>query len=128
MFKPNTLLKVVSILMIILGVLGLIGTALLMAVIPKMGDLPGVNAGMLDMAFSPFSIGLSLVSTLCAIIAGILGVCGKSYKGAVIVMGIYTAALVISAVMGVATTGFTYTTVTGFILPILYWWGLYQSK
>ena len=53
---------------------------------------------------------------------------GKNYKGAVVAAGIYTALIVVSTVMTIAGGTFTLASVIGYIIPLLYWWGLYQSK
>lgn len=128
MFKPKTLLKVVSILFIIGGVLGLAGTIVSYAMLPKLSDIPGVDMSLLTSALTPFNLILSLVSGISAIAAGIFGCSGKSAKWAVITAGVHTAILLLSAiqtVMGGMATPFL---ILDFIVPSLYWWGFYQSK
>lgn len=129
MFKPKTLLKVVAILFIITGVLGIISTGFTYVMLPKMmTELQGVDTSMLEAAFTPLNMVLSVISCIASIGAGIVGVSGKSVKWATIFIAIYTVIVVISMVQMVMTGTFTALAVIDFILPALYWWGLYQSK
>ena len=128
MFKPTKMLKVVSVIMLIFAVIGLISVVFSMAMIPKIADMPGVDTSMLMSALTPLNIAISLISSASCIAAAILGICGKSYKAALIAMGLYTLLIVISAVQSIVGGTFTFISVVGYILPVLYWWGLYQSK
>lgn len=128
MFKPKTLLKVVSILFIISGVFGIIGTVAGYAMLPKMSEVPGVDMSVLEAAYTPFNLVISIVSSIGCVGAGIFGVSGKSLKWAVIFAGIYTALLIVSIIETIIAGTFTVFSVVDVILPALYWWGLYQSK
>lgn len=131
MFKPKTLLKVISVLMIILGVLGLIGTIIGLVTLPQMVEqlkASGMDTALIEQANSPLNIALSIVSVLAGILAGIFGVTGKSFRGALISMIVYTIIIIISYVQVVMQGAFTASNWISLALPILYWWGLYQSK
>lgn len=128
MFKPKMLLKVVSILLIIGGVLGLAGTALSYIMLPKLTDLPGFDMSMLESTLTPLNLIMSLISGVCAIAAGFFGFSGRSAKWVVITAGIYTAILLISVVQTVMSGMATAFLAADFIVPSLYWWGFYQSK
>ena len=126
MFKPNKLLRVISMLMIIFGFISLIFSAIGYATMSKASGL--VDQSLIDTAMNPVNIVISLVSAVCCIAAGFFGRGGKNYKGAVVAAGIYTALIVVSTVMTIAGGTFTLASVIGYIMPLLYWWGLYQSK
>lgn len=128
MFKPKTLLKVVSILFIISGVFGMIGTLAGYAMLPKMSEIPGVDVSLLEEAYTPLNLVISIVSSIGCIGAGIFGVSGRSFRWALVFAGIYTALLVISIIQTIIAGTFTVFAVVNVILPALYWWGLYQSK
>ena len=128
MFKPTKSLKIVSVLFIISAVLGMIGTAILYIMIPKMQEIPGVDMSILDSALTPLNLAMAVVSSVVSVAAGIFGFGGRSKKGAAISMGVYTAVLVASVVQLMASGMFTAFAAVDFILPVLYWWGLYQSE
>lgn len=133
MFKPKTLLKVVSILLIILGALGLIGLVLGFfgaSVINSSSD-PAVTQTIKDTvneAYTPLNLTLGVASSLVMVLSGILGLIGKSFKAALIVMVIYTIYLIADIAINIPTLGFNPVSMINFILPILYFWGLYQSQ
>lgn len=126
MFRPNKLLKVVSILMIIFGILGLVFSIIGYATMSQVSGL--IDQSLIDAAMNPVNIATSLISTTCCILAGFFGRGGKNFKGAVITAGIYTGLMVISTIMTIVDGTFTFITIFGYIIPLLYWWGLYQSK
>ena len=128
MFKPTKLLKIVSVLFIISAVLGMIGTAILYIMIPKMQEIPGVDMSILDSALTPLNLAMAVVSSVVSVAAGIFWFGGRSKKGAAVSMGVYTAVLVASVVQLMASGMFTAFAAVDFILPVLYWWGLYQSE
>ena len=128
MFRPKTLLKVVSILFIISGVFGFIGTAAGYVMIPKMSEIPGVDMSVLEAAYTPLNLIISIVSSIGCVGAGIFGVSGKSMKWALIFAGVYTVLLIVSIIQTIVAGTFTAFSVVNIIVPSLYWWGLYQSK
>ncbi|MCI8559665.1 MAG: hypothetical protein HFH03_00850 [Dorea sp.] len=128
MFKPTKLLKIVSVLFIISGVFGIFGTAVSYIMLPKMREIPGIDMTMIEAVLTPFSLIISMVSCLCSIAAGIFGFGGRSKKGAVICAGIYLVLLLVSVAQMAMNGTFTVFVAVDFILPVLYWWGLYQSE
>lgn len=128
MFKSTRLLKVVSVIMIIFSVIGIASLAFTYTMIPKMGDVAGIDTSLIEAAYSPLNIAISVVSSISCIMAGIFGVSGKSFKGAVICEGIYTVILLYNMISSVLTSGLVWTQIFSVILPLLYWWGIYQSK
>lgn len=128
MYKPTKLLKVVSVIFIITAILGIFGTAVLYIMIPKMREIPGVDMSTIEAVLTPLNLVMSVLSCICAVAAGIFGFGGRSKKGAVICAGIYTALLVVSEVQLALNGTFTAFSAVDFILPLLYWWGLYQSE
>lgn len=128
MFKPTKLLKIVSVLFIISGVFGIFGTAVSYIMLPKMREIPGIDMTMIEAVLTPFSLIISMVSCLCSIVAGIFGFGGRSKKGAVICAGIYLVLLLVSVAQMAMNGTFTVFVAVDFILPVLYWWGLYQSE
>ena len=126
MFRPNKLLKVVSILMIIFGILGLVFSIIGYATMSQVSGL--IDQSLIDAAMNPVNIATSLISTIRCILAGFFGRGGKNFKGAVITAGFYTGLMVISTIMTIVDGTFTFITIFGYIIPLLYWWGLYQSK
>ncbi len=128
MFKPTTLLKVVSIIMIIFGAIGLLGTGVSYAVLPSMGDIPGVDMSIITDTLTPLNLAIAVLSGILEIAAGIFGVSGKSLKAATVIMGIYTIMIIGSLIQSMMLIGMSFTYVFNLILPVLFWWGLYQSK
>lgn len=128
MFKPKTLLKVVSILLMIGGVLGIFGTILSYAMLPKLSDIPGIDMSLITSALTPLNLIMSLISGISAIAAGFFGFSGKSVKWLLITAGIYTVILLISVIQTVMNGMATAFMIVDFIVPSLYWWGFYQSK
>lgn len=128
MFKPKTMLKVVSILFIIFGIFGILGTAVSYIMIPKMGEIPGVDMSVIEAAITPLNLMISIISSISCIAGGIFGISGRSLKGAIISAGVYSVLLLISVVQSALNGTFTFLVVIDFILPALYWWGLYQSE
>lgn len=133
MFKPKTLLKVVSILLIIFGALGLIITALGIfgAQVINDASTPNITQNLKDAvneAYTPLTIALSFAGGLICILSGILGLIGKSFKAALIAIVLYIVIEIVNIAMAIPTSGFSVISLISFILPILFLWGLYQSK
>lgn len=126
MFKPNKLLKVVSIIFIVLAVMGAIGTVGSYFMLQSMGDVVnGVDMSAVKAMATPLTLLQGLFSSLLMLVCGIFGLNGKSFKVCVIGMIIY---LVIAFIQSIMLVGFQVFSIIDFILPILYLWGLYQSK
>lgn len=131
MFKPKKLLKVVSILLIIFGILGIISVPALYFIMQSLEEVPGITKQMLDQVaslFTPLNLFWSLLPSCLLVAAGILGVMGKSFNACLILMIIYTLILIMNQISSLSTTGFSVTIIINYILPVLYFWGLYQSK
>ncbi|MCI8710146.1 MAG: hypothetical protein HFG99_11770 [Dorea sp.] len=128
MYNPTKLLKIVSVIFIITAVLGMIGTAALYIMIPKMQEIPGVDMSIINSALTPMNLVTSVIGTIASVAAGIFGFGGRSKKGAAASMGIYSAVLIVSVVQLMMNGMFTAFAAVDFILPALYWWGLYQSE
>lgn len=133
MFKPKTLLKVVSILLIIFGALGLLVSVLGIfgaSFISNTTD-PAITQNMKDVvsdAYTPLTIALSLGGGIFCILSGILGLIGKSFKAALIAMVLYIIIEIVNIANAIPVSGFSVINLISFILPILFLWGLYQSK
>ena len=128
MFQPKRLLKVMSVIFIILGVLGLIGTGLSYAMLPKLEAMEGIDLSLVTEAMTPLNLVMSVMSCAASAGAGIMGVSGRSRKGAALFVGIYSLLVVVSLVQTVRMGLFGFASVVDIILPLLYWWGLYQSE
>lgn len=128
MFKPTKLLKIVSVLFIISAVLGMIGTAVLYIMIPKMQEIPGVDMSIINATLTPLNLVMSVASSIASVAAGVFGFGGRSKKGAAFSMGVYSVLLMVSVVQLMVGGTFTAFVAVDFILPVLYWWGLYQSE
>lgn len=128
MFKPTKLLKIVSVLFIISSVLGMFGTAVSYIMLPKLSEIPGVDMSLLEETLTPLNLVLSVISCISGTAAGIFGTGGRSKRNAAVCMGIYTVLLLVSVVQIALNGMFTVFIAVDFILPVLYWWGLYQSE
>lgn len=127
MFKPNKLLKVVSIIFIVLAVMGAISTVGSYFFLQSfVGDeVNGVDMSAVKDMLNGWVILQGLFSSLLMLVCGIFGLNGKSFKVCLIGMIIY---LVIAFIQSIMLVGFQVFSIIDFILPILYLWGLYQSK
>lgn len=124
-FKRSTLLKVMSIILIILGVFSVLGSIAIFA----MGDMLEQSYAMMGIeAPSMFSNVLSAVGSLIILISGIMGVASKSRKTILIIGIILCAYYLISIIYSTVTTGFAPLNFVGLIVPILFMWGWYQSN
>ena len=128
MIKPTKLLKIVAVLFIITGILGMFGTAVSYIMLPKMREIPGIDMSTIEAALTPLNLIMSVISCICSIAAGIFGLSGRSKRGAVVCAGIYLALVLVSVVQMVFEGTFTVFVAVDFILPVLYLWGLYQSE
>lgn len=130
MFKPNKLLKVVSIIFIVLAVMGAIGTVGSYFFLQTfVGDeVNGVDMSAIKGMLNGWVILQGLFSSLLMLVCGIFGVNGKSFKVCLIGMIVYLVIVVIAFIQSVILVGFQVSSIVSFLLPILYLWGLYQSK
>ena len=128
MFQPSKLLKVMSVIFIILGVLGLIGTGFSYAMLPTLESIEGVDMSLVTETLTPLNLALSIVSCVSSVGAGIAGIRGRSRRRAVIFIGLYSLLTVISLIQTAAIGWFKFGAVLDVVVPVLYWWGLYQSE
>ncbi|WP_346707086.1 hypothetical protein [Massilistercora timonensis] len=128
MFQPSKLLKVMSVIFIILGVLGLIGTGFSYAMLPTLESIEGVDMSLVTETLTPLNLALSIVSCVSSVGAGIAGIRGRSRRRAVIFIGLYSLLTVISLIQTAAMGLFNFGAVLDVVVPVLYWWGLYQSE
>lgn len=130
MFKPNKLLKVVSIIFIVLAVMGAISTVGSYFFLQSfVGDeVNGVDMSAVKDMLNGWVILQGLFSSLLMLVCGIFGLNGKSFKVCLIGMIIYLVIVVIAFIQSIMLVGFQIFSIIDFILPILYLWGLYQSK
>lgn len=130
MFKPNKLLKVVSIIFIVLAVIGAISTVGSYFFLQSfVGDeVNGVDMSAVKDMLNGWVILQGLFSSLLMLVCGIFGLNGKSFKVCLIGMIIYLVIVVIAFIQSIMLVGFQVFSIIDFILPILYLWGLYQSK
>lgn len=125
MKKRSTFLKVVSIILIIFGALGMLSGILSIAM---RGVFEQTYAAMGITAPSTFSYILTIIGAAVIIISGIVGVMYKS-RQSVLIMAIILAAYYIgNIVYSSVTVGFSYLNLIGLIWPLLYFWGWYQSN
>ena len=128
MFQPSKLLKVMSVIFIILGVLGLIGTGFSYAMLPTLESIEGVDMSLVTETLTPLNLALSIVSCVSSVGAGIAGIRGRFRRRAVIFIGLYSLLTVISLTQTAAMGLFNFGAVLDVVVPVLYWWGLYQSE
>lgn len=128
MFQPSKLLKVMSVIFIILGVLGLIGTGFSYAMLPTLESIEGVDMSLVTETLTPLNLALSIVSCVSSVGAGIAGIRGRSRRRTVIFIGLYSLLTVISLIQTAAIGLFNFGAVLDVVVPVLYWWGLYQSE
>lgn len=128
MFQPSKLLKVMSVIFIILGVLGLIGTGFSYAMLPTLESIEGVDMSLVTETLTPLNLALSIVSCVSSVGAGIAGIRGRSRRRAVIFIGLYSLLTVISLIQTAAIGLFNFGAILDVVVPVLYWWGLYQSE
>lgn len=125
MKKKSKLLHVMSIILIVFGALGLLSNIALLA----MSETFAQTYADLGMQLpSVFQTTLSWADSIFTLIAGIIGVAYKSKKSVLIMGLLITAICIISTVSATMTGGFSALNFVGFIFPILYLWGWYQSN
>lgn len=123
MFKPNKMLKVISVIMIILGILGLIASIFGYRLISNMGGIEGIaTSGSLLT-----NLIISIASGICCVLTGAFGKTGKSLKLTMLFGGTYTIIILYNIVVNSINVGFSYTYFLNIIIPVLFWWSIFQS-
>lgn len=125
MKKRSTLLKVISILMIIGGVIGCISGIATFFMKDSLAEgyaLLGMEAP--GTGYYVFSI----LSSIVELAAGVMGVMYRSRQSVLVIGGIWTVFVIIGMVYSAMITGFAPTVLLSLLFPILYLWGWYQSN
>ena len=128
MFQPSKLLKVMSVIFIILGVLAADRNRIQLCHAAHPGEYRGVDMSLVTETLTPLNLALSIVSCVSSVGAGIAGIRGRSRRRAVIFIGLYSLLTVISLIQTAAIGLFNFGAVLDVVVPVLYWWGLYQSE
>lgn len=123
MFKPNKMLRVVSVIMVIFGIIGLIVSIFGYKMVSNMGGIEGIVTS--EELFRNLII--SIISGCCCILTGFFGKTGKSLKLAMLFGGIYTIVILYSIMVSFSKTGFSYMYFLNIIIPVLFWWSIFQS-
>ena len=130
------LLKVVGILLVIFGVLGLLGTALnffiTSSMTPEMEELMAQSGYSYSAADLRASNIWNLVSSVLWLLAGIVGIknCSRTDKAKICVVfgGLMIAEILAQAVFNLAGGAFAIVgTVINLIMPLLYFWGAMKN-
>ena len=127
MNKPNTLLKVVSILYIVFSIISalviVVGTL-------GIGALLGSAAGDIGagIAMASFFMVLSLVSVILGVIAGIAGLKAENLKLCKTLAIILLVLAALSAISNLADGESIVSSLVGLILPILYTDGVFKEN
>ena len=133
--RPNTLLKVVSILLIVLSCIAIVATILFStfagSLVGMLFDAAGiggaVNAGVLT---GTALLAVSILGSLLSLIAGILGVKAK-FTGCKVLGIIILVFTVLDAVMSISAFDAAATVVVSailrLVLPVLYVWGAFKG-
>ncbi len=125
MQKPSKLLKVVSIILIVIGGLGLLSSLAQFAMRSTIEQLYS-SMGMQIPDTSYYII--SLAGTLLVLICAIVGVMHKSSKSVLIAGIVLLAYYVCIMIYNIVSVGFSPLYVLNFILPVLFLWGWYRSN
>lgn len=125
MKSQSKMLKVVSILLIVFGVIGLISNIITIATSSNMTaiyEASGIEAPtMADNV-------VGILSTLIELAVGIIGVMYRDRKSVLIAAVAFFGITLISIIMSTMKIGFSALFIFSFILPLLYLWGWYQSN
>ena len=126
MTKRSTMLKVVSILMIIFGAIALFTVIGAMQLVNALGGadimvLAGISPGTYKLAMA-----ISLIACIIEILAGILGLALKNKKTLILIGLICIIIQVVSLIFVIVAHSFSWTSLVGFVLPILYYIGAKQ--
>ena len=125
MTKKSTMLKVISILMIIFGAIALIISIGAVAALGFINDLAS-SVGVEGVSMA--SVALPLIASILELVAGIVGLASKSRP---VLMGFGVIVLLIaliSLIVNTVSSGFNAMDLVSFVLPILYVIGVVQCK
>lgn len=122
MKKRSTLLKVISVLLIIFGVISLIGDIALIAVGDKLASLAQTES------VATGSLVMGIIGAVAEIVAGVVGLQYKSRQNVLIWGCVILVLALINMVMTVVSDGFSASSILGLVIPLLFLWGGYQSN
>ena len=128
MQKRSGMLKVISILMIIFSAIALVIVLAGLAAVMALGDVAAYVEQYMNISVGMYyaSMVLAVISPVLELIAGIMGLACKS-KSVLKVVGILVIIVcLISLIITIMTTGFSFTSLISFVLPILYVVGVGQ--
>lgn len=131
MKQRSKLLKVVSILMIIFGALGIISNFMSVFMMQAMMQMPEAQellaaAGLADVSNLYYAVGI--LTCVMELAAGIVGVMYRSKKSVLIAGIIWIVLILINLIWGMTIVGFQFLSIFSLIIPALYFWGWYQSN
>lgn len=131
MKQRSKLLKVVSIIMIIFGAIGIIGSFMSAFMMQAMMQMPETQeilsaAGLANISTLYYIVGI--LTSVMELAAGIVGVMYRSKKSVLIAGIIWIVLILINLFWGIAMVGFQFTVIFSLIIPALYFWGWYQSN
>lgn len=121
MYKPKKLLKVISIIIIVFAVMAAVSLVIMTGTRESVAELTGIEVTTAMLLSSALVVVIELA-------VGIIGIASKNFKVTMIAAVIYIGYAVVSCITAIATAGMTALSFTGLILPLLYAWGVYQSK
>jgi len=129
MTKRSTLLKVVSIIMIIfsaialiIGIVGALGASMLGTALSEVGGETAAAVSGALTGIVVFGIVLAVIELVC----GILGVASKNKKLLTILGCVLIILAVVSLIMNIVAGSFSAMSLVSLILPILYFLGARQ--
>ena len=125
MKTQSKILKIVAVLMIISGILGIIGNVMMLAIGTTMKSALE-EAGVA--APSTISNIITLLGSVVETVAGFMGFRYKDRQKVMIVGIVWVVLVAISTIMTIASSGFSASILSVVVLPILYFWGWYQSN
>lgn len=117
MLEKKTFLKVMSILTIIGGAFGVIGTVASVFLVKSSPELA-----------AQLTTGAIIVGTLGAVIELVAGISGLMRKSFMVCMVAGVLMIVISIVSMIMVGTFQATNLLGLIVPVLYVWSVYMAK
>lgn len=126
MKSQSKLLKVISIIFIIFGGLGLVSNICTFAMRDSINSI--YEQAGLELTISAGTIAFSVLFAIIELAAGIVGVMYKNRKLVMAAAIALIALEIINVIINSVTIGFSGTYLLGFLLPILYAWGWYQSN
>lgn len=121
MYKPKRLLKIVSVIIIIFAVITALSLVLLIGTKDTVMEMTGIEVTTASILTSAIAVAIELA-------VGIIGIASKNFKLTLIAAIIYVGFAVVTCIVNVISLGMTPLSFTGLILPLLYGWGVYQSK